>query len=40
MSAVENVELVGGRMSYIILRSRWYGVVVMNMDVPTENKKW
>jgi hypothetical protein len=38
MSAVKRVELVSDRMSYIILRGRWYNIIVLNVHAPTEDK--
>jgi hypothetical protein len=37
MSAVQRVEFVSDRMSYIILRDRWCRVVVLNAHTPTED---
>jgi hypothetical protein len=38
ISAVNKVELVSDRMSYIILRGRWCDIIVLNVHVPTEDK--
>jgi hypothetical protein len=38
MSAVKRVEFVSDRMSYIILRSRWCNIIVLNVHAPTEDK--
>jgi hypothetical protein len=38
ISAVKRVEFVSDRMSYIILKSRWCHIIVLNVHVPTENK--
>jgi hypothetical protein len=38
MSAFRRVEFVSDTMSYIILRGRWYHVIVMYVHVPTEDK--
>jgi exonuclease III len=38
MSAVKRVEFVNNRMSYTILRGRWYHIIVMNVHAPTEDK--
>jgi hypothetical protein len=38
ISAVERVEFVCDRMSYIILRGRWFHIIVMNVHDPTEDK--
>jgi hypothetical protein len=37
-SAVKGVEFVGDRMSYIILRGRWFHIIVLNVHAPTEDK--
>jgi hypothetical protein len=36
--AVKGVELVSDRMSYIVLRDRWFHVIVLNVYAPTEDK--
>jgi hypothetical protein len=38
ISAVKKVEFVSDKMSYIILRGRWYNIIVMNVHAPTEDK--
>jgi hypothetical protein len=38
MSAVKRVEFVGGRMSYIKLRSYWYDIIILIVHAPTDNK--
>jgi hypothetical protein len=38
MSAVKRVEFVSDRMSYMILRGRWYNIIVQNVHAPTEDK--
>jgi hypothetical protein len=38
ISAVKGVEFVSDRMSYIILRSRWCHIIVLNVHAPTEDK--
>jgi hypothetical protein len=38
ISAVKRVEFVNDRMSYIILRGRWFHTIVLNVHVPTEDK--
>jgi hypothetical protein len=38
ISAVERVEFVNDRMSYMILRGRWCQVVVLNVHAPSEDK--
>jgi hypothetical protein len=37
-SAVNKVEFVSDRMTYIILRGRWCYVIVLNVHAPTEDK--
>jgi hypothetical protein len=38
ISAVKRVEFVSDRMAYIILRGRWFHIIVLNVHAPTENK--
>jgi hypothetical protein len=38
ISAVKRVEFVCDRMSYIILRGRWYDIILLNVHFPTEDK--
>ena len=38
VSAVKRVEFVSDRLSYIVLRGRWHNIVVVNVDVPSEEK--
>jgi exonuclease III len=38
ISAVERVEFVSDRMSYIILRGRWCDIIVLKVHTPTEDK--
>jgi hypothetical protein len=38
ISAVERVEFVSDRMSYIILRGRWCDIIILNVHAPTEDK--
>jgi hypothetical protein len=38
ISAVRRFEFVSDRMSYIILRSRWCHIIVLNAHAPTEYK--
>jgi hypothetical protein len=38
MLAVKTVEFVTDRMLYIILRSRWCDIIILNVHAPTENK--
>jgi hypothetical protein len=37
-SAVKRVESVRDRISYIILRGRWFHIIVLNVHAPTEDK--
>jgi exonuclease III len=37
-SAVERVQFVSDRMSYLILRGRWCPIIVLNVHAPTEDK--
>jgi hypothetical protein len=36
--AVKRVESVSDRLSYIILRSRWFHIIFLNVQAPTEGK--
>jgi hypothetical protein len=38
ISAVKRAEFVSDRMSYIILRRRWFHIIVLNVHAPTEDK--
>jgi hypothetical protein len=38
VSAVERVEFVSDRMSYIILRGSWCNIIVLNVRAPSEEK--
>jgi hypothetical protein len=38
ISAVKMAEFVSNRMPYIILRSRWCHIIVLNVHAPTEDK--
>jgi hypothetical protein len=38
ISAVKRVMFVSDRMSYIILRSCWFHIIVLNVYAPTEDK--
>jgi hypothetical protein len=38
-SAVERVEFVSDRMSYIILRGCWCHIIVLNVHAPIEDKR-
>jgi hypothetical protein len=38
ISAVKTVEFVRDRMSCILLRGRWYHIIVLNVHAPTDDK--
>jgi hypothetical protein len=38
ISAVKRVEFVSNRMSYIVLRGRWYNIIVLNEHATNEEK--
>jgi hypothetical protein len=38
ISAVKRIKFTGGRMLYIILRSRWFHIIVLNAYAPIEDK--
>jgi hypothetical protein len=38
ISAVKKVEFANDRMSYIILRGRWFHIIVLEVHAPTEDK--
>jgi exonuclease III len=38
VSAIKRVEFVSDRMSYIVLRGRWWNIIVLNVSAPTEEK--
>jgi hypothetical protein len=38
ISAVERVEFVSDRMSYVTLNGRWCDIIVLNVHAPTEDK--
>ena len=37
-SAVKRVEFVSDRVSYVVMRGRWYNIVVVNVHAPSEEK--
>jgi hypothetical protein len=37
ITAVERVDFVGDRMSYIILRGHWYEIIVLNVHAQTRD---
>ena len=36
VSAVKKVEFVSNRVPYIVLRSRWSNIIVLNVHAPSE----
>ena len=38
LSAVKSVEFVSDRVSYIVLRGRWYNIIVLNVHAPSKDK--
>jgi hypothetical protein len=38
VSAINRVEFVSARMSYIVLRGHWCNIIVLNVHAPTEEK--
>jgi exonuclease III len=38
ISAVKRVQFITDRMSYIILRGRWFHIIVLNVHAPKEDK--
>jgi len=38
VSAVKRVEFVCDRVLYIVLRGRWYNIIVLNVHAPSEDK--
>jgi len=38
VSAVKRVEFVSDRVSYILLRGRWFNIIVLNVYAPSEDK--
>ena len=39
-SAIKRVEFVSSRMSYIVLRGRWFTIVFLNVHAPCEEKSY
>jgi len=37
-SGVKRVEFVSDRVSYIIMRGRWFNIIVLNVHAPSEEK--
>jgi len=38
VSAVKRVEFVSDRMSYVVMSSRWFNIVVLNVHAPSKKK--
>ena len=38
VSAVKRVEFISDRVSYIVLRGRWFNIVVLNVHASSEDK--
>ena len=38
VSAVKRVEFVSDRMSYTVLRGRWFNIIVLNVHAPSQEK--
>ena len=38
VSAVKRIEFVSDRRSYIVLKSRWLHIIVVNIHAPSEEK--
>ena len=38
-SAVKRVEFVIDRVSYIVLRGRWFNIIVLNVHAPSDGSK-
>jgi hypothetical protein len=38
VSVVKRVEFVGDRVSYMVLRGRWFNIIVLNVHAPSEEK--
>ena len=39
-SAVKRVEFVSDRVSYKVLRGRWFSIIVLNVHAPSEEKSY
>ena len=39
-SAVKRVEFLSDRMSYIVLRSHWCNIIVLNVHAPSEEESY
>jgi hypothetical protein len=40
VSAVKGIEFVNDRISYIVLRGRWFNIIVLNVHKPSEEKRF
>jgi hypothetical protein len=38
ISAVMRVEFVSDTLSYIVLRGRWFNIILLNVHAPSEEK--
>ena len=38
VSALKRVQFVNDRVSYIVLRGRWFNIIVLNVNAPSEEK--
>jgi exonuclease III len=38
ISAVKRLEFISDRMSYIVLRGRWFHIIILNVHASTEDK--
>jgi len=38
VSAFKRVEVVSDRMSYIVLKGRWFSIIVLNVHASSEEK--
>jgi len=38
VSAVQIVEFVSDRVSYMVMRGRWCNIIVLNLHAPSEEK--
>ena len=38
VSVVKRVEFVGDRVSYIVLRGRWFNIIALNVHAASEEK--
>jgi hypothetical protein len=40
ISAIKRVEFVIDSLSYIVLRGRWFHIIVLNVHAPTQDKTY